>query len=147
MAAIDSQVESDNGGLVSAINITPFVDVVLVLLVIFIVTAPMLVKDVLELKLPKTQTGDGQMMQTLGVAINQSGSILLNGQIIDDESLKQAAAQALAKNSQAQAIIAADESVIYGRVVKVIDLLKQAGLNRFAVQIQREGDGASQSGK
>lgn len=122
----------------SAINITPFVDVVLVLLVIFMVTAPMLMKDILELNLPKTQSGDGQVTQTLGIAINRDGNILINGQITDDAGLSAAAKSALAQNPDAQAIISADRDVVYGRVVKAIDLLKTAGLNRFAVQIERD---------
>lgn len=130
--------ESEESGLMNSINITPFVDVVLVLLVIFMITAPMLVKDVLELRLPKTSSGDGQVTQTLGVAVNKEGSILLNGQPADEESLRSAASQALAQNPESQAIIAADVEVPYGRVVKVIDILKTAGLNRFAVQIERE---------
>jgi biopolymer transport protein ExbD len=129
---------SEDSGMISAINITPFVDVVLVLLVIFMITAPMLVKDILELRLPKTASGDGQATQTLGVAVNRDGNILLNGQISDDENLKKAAEAALAQNPDSQAIIAADTEVAYGRVVRVIDILKTAGLNRFAVQIERE---------
>lgn len=136
MANISDENQTD--GLMSSINITPFVDVVLVLLVIFMITAPMLVKDILELRLPKTKSGDGQMMQTLGVAINKDGNILLNGQLTDEAGLSQTARDTLAKNSQAQAIISADVEAYYGKVVKVIDLLKSAGLEKFAVQIERE---------
>ena len=138
MAGLDSSGDDSSNGLMSSINITPFVDVVLVLLVIFMITAPMLVKDILELRLPKTASGDGQAMQTLGVAVNRDGNILLNGQLADDETLKSAAKEALAKNPEAQAIISADVEVVYGRVVKVIDILKSSGLNKFAVQIERE---------
>lgn len=139
MAGMDVSSESDqDSNLMSAINITPFVDVVLVLLVIFMITAPMLVKDILELRLPKTASGDGQATQTLGVAINKDGNILLNGNLSDDESLKLAVAQALSQNSESQAIIAADVEVPYGKVVHVIDLLKSSGLNKFAVQIEQE---------
>ncbi len=58
MAGLDQSSQGDDSSLMSSINITPFVDVVLVLLVIFMVTAPMLVKDILEIKLPKTASGD-----------------------------------------------------------------------------------------
>lgn len=129
--------ESPESNLMSSINITPFVDVVLVLLVIFIVTAPMLVKDVLELRLPKISTGDGQVTETLGIAVNRDGNILVNGQMADENTLQQAARASLGQNPMAQAIIAADSEVPYGRVVRVIDLLKSAGLQRFAVQIER----------
>ena len=122
----------------ASINVTPFVDVVLVLLVIFMITAPILVKDIIDIKLPKTNTGDGQLAQTLGVAVNRDGNILLNGVLTDDEGLKAAAAQALIINSDSQAIISGDVDVPYGRIVKVIDLLKTAGLEKFAVQIEQE---------
>lgn len=123
---------------ISDINITPFVDVVLVLLVIFMVTAPAIMKDVIDLKLPKTETSDGKIVQTLGVAINRDGNILLNGQITDDDGLTAATKQSLAINSQTQAVITADVEVVYGRVVKVIDLMKSAGLEKFAVQIEKQ---------
>jgi biopolymer transport protein ExbD len=138
LAGLETSNSSEESGLMSSINITPFVDVVLVLLVIFMVTAPMLMKDILELHLPKTVSGDGQMVETLGVAINRDGNILLNGQITDDSGLQEAARAALAKNADSQAIISADRDVVYGRVVKVIDLLKTSGLNKFAVQIEKE---------
>lgn len=138
MAGLDINSNDSEDTTFSSINVTPFVDVVLVLLVIFMITAPALVKDILEIRLPKTATGDGQVMQTLGIAINRDGNILVNGTITDDAGLQAAAKEALAQNPQAQAIISADVNVIYGRVVTVIDLLKSAGLEKFAVQIERE---------
>jgi biopolymer transport protein ExbD len=135
----DSGSDSENEShLIAQINITPFVDVVLVLLVIFIVTAPLIAKDILEVRLPKTISGDGQATVTLGLAINRDGQILLNGQIVDEEQLKSVAKATLAENPQAQAIIAGDAEAVYGKVVKVIDLLKQVGLERFAVQVERQ---------
>lgn len=122
----------------SSINVTPFVDVVLVLLVIFMITAPVLVKDIIDIKLPKTESGDGKILQTLGVAVNRDGNILLNGVLTDDAGLRSAAEQAFKENAQVQAIISADVEVPYGRVVKVIDLLKTSGIEKFAVQIERQ---------
>lgn len=137
MAAIPSE-SSEENSIISSINITPFVDVVLVLLVIFMVTAPMLVKDILEIKLPKTLTGDGKMLQTLGVAVNKDGNILLNGQITDEDGLRIATKEALSKDADSQAIISADVEAAYGKVVRVIDILKTSGLEKFAVQIEKE---------
>lgn len=138
MAGAVPDSSSEDSGIISSINITPFVDVVLVLLVIFMVTAPMLVKDILEIKLPKTLSGDGKMMQTLGVAVNKDGNILLNGQITDEEGLRVAAQEALGKDPESQAIISADVEAAYGKVVRVIDILKTNGVERFAVQIEKE---------
>jgi biopolymer transport protein ExbD len=83
-------------------------------------------------------SGDGQATQILGVAVNRDGQILLNGIIVDEETLRKSAQEVLATNSEAQAIIAADVEVAYGKVVKVIDVLKSSGLHRFAVQIEKE---------
>lgn len=139
MAGFQSDQNSDESAtVITGINITPFVDVVLVLLIIFMITAPVLMKDVLNIRLPKTATGDGQVMQTLGVAVNKDGNFLLNGNLIDEEGLKAAAKEALLKSPESQAIISADVNVVYGRVVKVIDILKSQGLERFAVQVERE---------
>lgn len=129
---------NEDSDIISSINITPFVDVVLVLLVIFMVTAPLLVKDILEINLPKTVSSDGKMLQTLGIAVNKDGNILLNGQITDEEGLKSAAKEALNKDTNTQAIVSADVDTAYGKVVKVIDILKSSGIERFAVQIEHE---------
>lgn len=138
MAGSVPESNSEESGIISSINITPFVDVVLVLLVIFMVTAPMLVKDILEIKLPKTTSGDGKMLQTLGVAVNKDGNILLNGQITDENGLTTAAREALKTDADSQAIISADVEAAYGKVVRVIDILKTSGIERFAVQIEKE---------
>ena len=134
----DFSSDGENISLMSSINITPFVDVVLVLLIIFMITAPALVKEVIDIRLPKTNSGDGQVMQTLGIAINKDGNFLLNGVITDEEGLKTAVKETLAKSPGAQAILSADTEVAYGRVVKAIDIIKSAGLEKFAVQIERE---------
>lgn len=136
MASLDG--DNNESGLMASINITPFVDVVLVLLVIFMITAPMLVKEILELRLPKTVSGDGQATQTLGVAVNRDGNILLNGSLVDEEYFKNAIQSAITGNAETQAIIAADVDVPYGKVIRVIDLMKSSGLNKFAVQIEKE---------
>jgi biopolymer transport protein ExbD len=132
--ASDPQADSN---VMSSINVTPFVDVVLVLLVIFIVTAPMLMKEVLEVKLPKSGTSDGAKISTLGIAINESGTILLNGQPVDESGLKLAAQSALQADPQSQAIISADQESAYKNIVKVIDLLKSSGFERYALQIEK----------
>lgn len=141
----DLSQEDESTTIVSGINITPFVDVVLVLLVIFMITAPALVKEVLEIRLPKSSTGDGQVIQTFGVAINKEGLILLNGTLIDEDSLKNKIKETIQKSQDLQAIISADKEVPYGRVVYVIDVLKSSGLEKFAVQIEKESSTSQES--
>ncbi len=134
-ASLPSSTEDDP--LISDINVTPFVDVVLVLLVIFIVTAPALVKDTLGIKLPKASAADGSAIETLGIAVTRQGQILVNGTIATEEAVTAAVKAALAKNPDSQAIIAADGDSRHADVVRAIDLVKSAGMNRFALQIER----------
>ena len=136
------QDNSSNGvgdsGLISAINVTPFVDVVLVLLVIFMVTAPIIAKDILKIKLPKTESNDGKALSQLGVSINKDGQILINGQLASEEMLRDQVHQALKSDPETQAIISADVESAYGNVAKVIDIIKSAGLSHFALQVEHK---------
>lgn len=136
MASVQENQNDEN--LISAINVTPFVDVVLVLLVIFMVTAPIIAKDLIQLKLPKTESSDGKGFSTLGVAVNKSGQILLNGLPVSESALSSEVRKSVAESRETQAIIAADVETPYGQVARVIDLIKSAGLEKFAIQIERE---------
>lgn len=122
---------------INDINITPFVDVVLVLLVIFMVTAPMMMKDLLNLKLPQTTSADSQSMGTLAVVVTKQNQYLLNGELISEESLREKAKAAAAQDPKTQVIISADESSTHGSVVRVIDIVKSAGLDNFAIQVEK----------
>lgn len=137
MAAVDPN-PSDDSSLMSAINVTPFVDVVLVLLVIFMVTAPIIAKDLINVRLPKTESGDGKGMSTIGVSINKQGQILLNGIPVTEDSLRAEVTKAVQTDKDAQAIIAADVEAQYGTVARAIDIIKSAGLNKFAIQVERQ---------
>lgn len=128
---------SESGAPFAAINVTPFVDVVLVLLVIFMITAPTLMKDVIGIKLPKASSSDAKAPASLGIAVSRQGQILLNGAPLDETVLNQKVAEALAKNPDLQAIVSADADARHADVVRAIDLIKKAGLNRFALQIDR----------
>ena len=129
---------AQEGAEMSAINVTPFVDIVLVLLVIFMITAPALVKEVIGIKLPKAESSDPKAMASLGIAVSRQGQILLNGQVISPDALKAEVSRVLKESPEAQAIISADEEARHGDVVKAIDVIKTAGLNRFAIQIEHK---------
>lgn len=122
---------------ISSINVTPFVDVVLVLLVIFMVTAPILNKDVFGIVLPKASNGEQKVMQSLGIAVTRQGQILLNGEMASPETVAAAVKQAVSSNPEVQALISADGEAHHADVVKAIDLVKSAGIIRFALQIEK----------
>lgn len=127
----------DNEG-INEINITPFVDVVLVLLVIFMVTAPVMLKESLKVNLPKTLTSDiTSKSTTVGLAITREGQVVLNGKIFSEESLNQELSRISSTDPETNFLISADVDSRHGDVVKMIDLLKRNGLNRFALQVEK----------
>ncbi len=128
----------DDSGVISSINITPFVDVVLVLLVIFMVTAPLLMQDSIGIHLPKAASSDKKLSSKLGVAVTRQGQILLNGVLASPEAVTAQVKQALASDPETQALISADTEARHGDVVRAIDLIKSAGMSRFAIQIEKQ---------
>jgi biopolymer transport protein ExbD len=123
---------------INEINITPFVDVVLVLLVIFMVTAPVMLKESLKVNLPKTLTSDiTSKSATVGLAITREGQVVLNGKLFSEESLNQELSRISSKDPETNFLISADVDSRHGDVVKMIDLLKRNGLNRFALQVEK----------
>jgi len=129
--------EDDNGP-ISAINVTPFVDVVLVLLVIFMVTAPILMQDSIGIHLPKASSSDRKLTSKMGVAVTRQGQLLLNGVLASPEAISARVKEALAKDPETQALISADGDARHADVVRAIDLIKSAGMNRFAIQIEKQ---------
>jgi biopolymer transport protein ExbD len=122
---------------IAVINVTPFVDVVLVLLVIFVATAPILLKETFSLQLPKAASKGEASSPALSVVINRSGQILVNGALATQESIEQAARDALTRNPQAQAVLSADKEAKHGDVVRVMDWIQASGLTNFAIQFER----------
>lgn len=128
--------QGDDG--INDINITPFVDVVLVLLVIFMVTAPVMLKESLKVNLPKTMTSDlSTKAATIGVAITKEGQVVLNGALLSEEDLGKELQTIARKSPQTNFLISADTDSRHGDVVRFIDLLKRNGLNRFALQVEK----------
>jgi biopolymer transport protein TolR len=119
------------GGIIQGINVTPLVDIVLVLLVIFIVTAKIVVTPAVPLDLPKaSQSKDLQTVFSVLVPVR--GSLSVDGEVLSDAALVDRARAALARDPQLRAVIQADREVSHGRVMGVLDSLEAAGLSRVA---------------
>ncbi len=125
---------------IAEINVVPLVDIILVVLIIFMVTAPMIARQSLNVTLPKSQSGEaaGGAVNPLAIAINSEGVLYLNNQPATLESIRSIAAQALSQNPEAQAVITADEKVSHGLVVSVIDTIKSVGIVKFAILTQKK---------
>jgi len=123
------------------INITPFVDVMLVLLVIFLVASVYIVKEAVEVDLPKAAKTTDAVETTLSIVVDKNGALYLNGNPTTEASIASACQAAASTNPNTQAIIAADNDVKHGYVVKVIDIVRTNGLSRFAINVKRTADG------
>src|SRR5688572_19448358 len=120
--------DEDSGRMITDINVTPLVDIVLVLLIIFMVTTTYIVNPSIKVDLPKAATGTEQSRTTLAVTLTKDGAMYLNGEKADDAGVTRWIGSELPRNPDLQAIIAADKSVPHGSVVHVIDIVKRAGV-------------------
>jgi biopolymer transport protein ExbD len=136
MGSLD--LEADDDGPISSINIIPFVDIVLVLLVIFMLTSATIIRASLKVELPKAASGGSRVESTLNLVYTKNEQLVINGQPVP--SLREAAViikRESRGNPKMQAVIAADKSVPYGRVVELIDLVKSSGIAAFALDVER----------
>jgi biopolymer transport protein ExbD len=122
----------DGDGMISDINVTPLVDITLVLLIIFMVTAKIIVSQSVPLDLPKAASSqDVQLI--FGLELHANGDTLVDGKkVANEEALLPLAREAQAKNTDLRAVIRADQAVPHGRVIRALDLLKQAGVSKIA---------------
>jgi biopolymer transport protein ExbD len=124
---------SDDGdGMISAINVTPLVDITLVLLIVFMVTAKIIVSTSLPLDLPQAAKGE-TIQVTFGLELHSNGEMRVDSKkVADDKELLVLAREARGKNKELRAVIRADKTVQHGRIIRVLDLLKQAGIAKIA---------------
>lgn len=131
--------KTDQGDdLQSEINVVPLVDIILVVLIIFMVTAPMIMKPSINVNLPKAAAGDATVPSKLNITIGSDGRLNLDGKMVEDSEVQAKATEEAQKNPDIQAIISADKDVPHGRVVSVLDIVKGAGVKKFAISIDKK---------
>lgn len=123
---------------ISEINVVPLVDIILVVLIIFMVTAPLIMKPSITVNLPKASSGDASQSTQLTISLAADGRIFLNNKEADLNAIMVTAQAEAAKNPEIQAIISADKNVPHGQVVTVMDTVKQAGVKKFAISIEKK---------
>jgi biopolymer transport protein TolR len=122
-------------GIIADINVTPLVDIMLVLLIIFMLTANLIAKQAIEIDLPHATQSTTLNPTTLAITLTREGALYLNGKPVTPAVLRQEVTAAVARDPKTQAIIAGDKSVSHGRVVWVLDVVKSLGITSFAIQI------------
>jgi biopolymer transport protein ExbD len=112
--------------------VTPLVDVMLVLLVVFIITAPLFVPQSMKINLPKTiSLKTKEEIKNVGLLIEPNGTLIYEGQVVTDEDLTKIFTQN-AKNTKYQLQIQADKQVMYGRIAEVMALAQSAGVVKIS---------------
>lgn len=122
----------------SDINITPFVDIILVVLIIFMVTATTIAKQSIKLTLPEAATGEATEATSLGLTLLADGQLLLDGSPTDADGIRAAIRAAKAKpGADVVCLVSADKTVDHGRVVWILDLVRSEGVGKFAINIDK----------
>ncbi len=119
---------------ISQINVTPLVDVMLVLLVVMMVTASTVVAQALDVQLPQGSTG-AAATEPLVLQIDVAGVVRLDGNTVSDAALQRLAAERVARDADQHALVAADGAVAHKHVVHVMDVLREQGLTQVAIAV------------
>ena len=127
---------------ITGINVTPFVDVMLVLLVVFMVTSTYIVQQSIQVQLPKADTGENTLRtKNLAFVIDKSGAIFLDGKIIqlDEIAARVQTEKAGDDKVHLQALVAADKDTPHGFVVGLIDAVRRQGITDLAINVEKTG--------
>src|SRR6202451_3724462 len=118
---------------ITGINVTPLVDITLVLLIIFMVTTKIVLNQTVPLDLPKAATGTSDVQTVFSIVLAADGRVVVDSpEVPNDDSILGLARNAQASHPDLRAVIKADAAVTHGRVIHVLDLLKQAHVNKIA---------------
>ncbi len=131
------QNSEDEQEIVGGINITPMVDITLVLLIIFMVTATFMAQSGLKVNLPKAVTTEAAFTASLTVTLDSKGYLYLMKSPIDEKGLRAALQHEVRLNPGVKVTIAADKKQYYEQVIHILDLVKQAGISKVALAAER----------
>ena len=123
------------------INIIPLVDVVLVLLIIFMATTAFVKESGLNMKLPAAQTTETtpEENKDITIALTKDDKIYMDGNLVNEEAVGAALTERAKKNTDSRVIIKGDENIAYKRVVRIMDMAKQAGLPKVSLGTKLPG--------
>ena len=128
------------GGVISEINVTPLVDITLVLLIIMMVAAPIIANNPsIKVELPKAQSGDETQKTTLAFTLTRKPNgaagydLYLNGDKVDEATAQKKVTEMVTQKKDIQAVIAGDKGIAYGDVMHIVDVVKSLGVTKFAM--------------
>ena len=122
-------------GIIAEINVTPLVDIMLVLLIIFMLTAHLIARQAIPVELPRAARAPAALPTTIAITLTREGWLYLNERRVGAAQLREGVRQAVAKDPATQAVIAGDKNVSHGRVIWVLDVIKSLGVSSFSIEI------------
>lgn len=125
---------SDEEG-ISAINVTPLVDVMLVLLIIFMATATLIVNPAIPVDLPRSQSGEAVQTKVHKLVLTREGDLYYDGERVDEGKLVSRLRELARRDPKGAVILGADRSVPYDRVIHLVDLIREAGIGQMSLMV------------
>ncbi len=125
---------------ISDINIVPLVDIILVVLIIFMITSPIQQQGSLKVDLPQASTDESSdsSKRPFNLTVTEDGELLVAGEVLSESELKLRVEQESKINPDIEAMIAADQILGYGQVIRVIDLVKASGISKVTLTTSSE---------
>ncbi|HEX7489993.1 MAG TPA: biopolymer transporter ExbD [Anaeromyxobacteraceae bacterium] len=140
----DDELEGGSGGIFAEINITPLTDIFLVLLIIFMVTTTAIAEQGgqnggLKVSLPRAgKSAPAAEVHDLAIAVLEDGRTVVGGKVVDEDQLKEILKKAHGDNPDTLVLVQADQGVVHGKVVAVMDLARRQGLARLAIATRED---------
>ena len=132
---------NDSDSIIAEINMTPLIDIMLVLLIIFMVTSSISLESGLDIDLPKSQISSGSKEgSAVLVSLDRHGSISVQGKAVGMDGLKVAIAQAIADEKSSLVVFEGDRDSNLGKTIQIMDIAKSAGADKFAIATEKVGD-------
>jgi biopolymer transport protein ExbD len=129
---------SDGDAPITSINVTPLVDIILVVLIIFMATAPLIQRRAMKVEVPKAAHHEKTATEAVTITLNAKRELAVSGQIMTLDQLKARLTSAASSQPQLHATLAADKTIPYGEVVAVIDAVRGAGVKKIGLEVSRK---------
>lgn len=134
-----SKANSNDSGAIVEINVIPLVDIILVVLIIFMVAAPLVMKPKIDINLPKASSAKEEKDKNpFKVVLGKKGELFLNNRPVTIEGLTDESKKAIAFNPEAAALLIADKAVTLEMVTELVDAIKIGGMKKVAFSIQKK---------
>lgn len=139
MAMGSNNNSGDEDNIVAEVNLTPLIDIMLVLLIIFMVTSTAALESGLDIELPKTQiTNEKKQDEILIITLDKSGKVALQGKYVEDSELSAKMVEKLQELKTDSVILEGDTQAFLGKAVEIMDVAKSAGAKNFSIAAEED---------